>query len=280
MKFIFSIILLSAFSGLFAQSSSSFLVNFDFNKYEITDRAAAQLDSFVTSLPANSSRIGIELFGYCDSIGSNDYNDALSQQRVNAVKKYLIDKGLPSATIAGEKSFGKRQPLNNNTSDLERALNRRVKLVINWPEEKLMVKEIEKTFTKTIEDTATKVGSKLTLRNLNFVGGMHYLLPQSNKVLQELLEVMIKNPRLVISIEGHVCCIPDNNDGVDLALGTTNLSEMRAKTVYDFLIKNNIAPARVSYKGFGHQFPINPYPERSEDERIMNRRVEVRIISK
>ena len=284
MKKIFIILLLFTASDLFAQKQGRITVNFDFNKYDITTTAAARLDSLVASFPVKTSGITIALYGHCDSIGSYEYNDELSQKRVKAVKNYLTGKGLEPAVIIKEEGFGKRNPLNNNASDHERFLNRRVELAMTLTEEKPVEKQVEKitqkTFTKTIEDTTTRVGTTITLQNLNFVGGMHYLLPQSAPVLNELLEVMKQNPRLVIAIEGHVCCLPDKNDGVDLALGTANLSEMRAKTVYDYLLKNGIAPDRMSYKGFGHQFPLAPFPERSAEEQINNRRVEIRIISK
>ena len=288
MKIITTILLLLITAVPFAQKQSRLMVNFDFNKYDITAGAAARLDSFISSHPTLKTGTTIELYGHCDSVGTNEYNDVLSNNRVEAVKKYLHDKGVESSAIAKEQGFGKRQPLNDNVSEQDRAMNRRVELIITVPEEKVVEKPVEKpieqpvekTITKVIEDTATKVGSKITLRNLNFVGGNHYLLSQSTPVLQELLEVMKNNPSLVIAIEGHVCCVPDNNDGVDFATGKANLSEARARMVYDYLLQNGITVNRVSYKGFGHRFPINPYPERSADEQIMNRRVEVRIVSK
>jgi outer membrane protein OmpA-like peptidoglycan-associated protein len=97
----------------------------------------------------------------------------------------------------------------------------------------------------------------------------------------ELLDVMEKNPNLEISIEGHICCRAGwELDGMDEDLGTNNLSEMRAKTVYDYLIKNGIAAIRLSYKGFGPLYPLYAYPEKTEEEKTANRRVEIKIIKK
>jgi outer membrane protein OmpA-like peptidoglycan-associated protein len=206
-----------------------------------------------------------------------------------AVKKYLVDHGVESSIIIKTEGYGFNMPAGDDASPAE---NRRVELVINIPEikvaekiieqpvEKPVEKIIEKTITKKIEDTATKAGTKLTLQNLNFVGGSHILIPQSAPVLDELLAVMKNNPKLVIAIEGHVCCIPDKGDGEDFATGKANLSVARAKTVYDFLLQNGINADRISYRGFGHLYPIYPYPERFEEERSKNRRVEIRIISK
>ncbi len=265
-----------------AQTQSSFTVHFDFDKYVITSKSAAQIDSFVAVIESKSTTVSVELYGHCDSVGSNDYNDALSQRRIDAVKKYLEEKGYQSSIVVKEKGFGKRQPINENATEYERYLNRRVVIAVLSTEMKIETTTVpsEKTFTKIMEDTATKVGCKIILKNLNFIGGRHYLVTQSAPVLEELLSVMNNNPKLQISIEGHVCCLADGSDGVDFDYGTANLSEMRAKTVYDYLIKNGIAPNRLAYKGFGHQFPLTPFPEKSEEERLNNRRVEVKIISK
>ncbi len=51
-----------------------------------------------------------------------------------------------------------------------------------------------------------KVGDKIRLENLNFIGGSDKLLPESEPVLEELLQVLTDNPKLKIQIQGHVCC--------------------------------------------------------------------------
>ena len=60
---------------------------------------------------------------------------------------------------------------------------------------------------------------------------------------------------------------------------TAKISEKRAKTVYNFLIKNRINKNRLSYTSFGNTKPIYPIPEKTEEERIANRRVEVEIVA-
>ena len=105
-------------------------------------------------------------------------------------------------------------------------------------------------------------------------------MPESKPMLDELLAVMKEYPKLVIEIQGHICCLPDIADGFDLETGFRNLSEARARTIADWLIHMGIDTNRVSYNGFGHSKPIYPYPEKTEEERIQNRRVEIKIISK
>ncbi len=301
MKTLFSIVLLLAASSIFAQKQTSFTINFDFNKSDITTLAATKLDSFVNYIIMKKTSFTIELAGHTDSVGSNEYNDALSLRRTEAVKNYLDARGLESSNVVKEEGMGKRQPLNRNLTDNERFLNRRVVINVTIPgrsvvkmpvpevkmpelkvpeKKPILIDTTKRTITAIVADTATKAGTKFVLHNLIFIGGRHFLVPESIPIIQELLTVMNNNPRLEISIEGHVCCIPGTNDGVDLDLGTSNLSEMRAKTVYDFLIRNGVAPKRLSYKGFGHQFPVKPYPETTVDDMNANRRVEIKIVSK
>ena len=82
---------------------------------------------------------------------------------------------------------------------------------------------------------------------------------------------MLEFPKLVIAIEGHICC--DVND-------QTNLSGSRAKVVYDFLVRNGIKSERLSHKGFGSTRPIYQLPEQNEMQQISNRRVEIRVVTK
>jgi outer membrane protein OmpA-like peptidoglycan-associated protein len=83
--------------------------------------------------------------------------------------------------------------------------------------------------------------------------------------------VLTNNPNLKIEIQGHLCCM--TTDRLDL-------STQRAKAIYNFLVKNNIAKERLTYKGFGSSKPIYPLPEKDEKERAANRRIEIEIKSK
>lgn len=301
--------LLSFFS--IAQNGQRFIVNFDYNKYNITDEAKKKLDSFIHSTPIASIN-RINLFGHCDSIGSFAYNDKLSQNRVKAVQHYLVSKGINKNIFRKETGFGKRDPLNENETEAGRSRNRRVELTIrrvgdtssdvDYPASKKYRTDInifnkdnpsdknnpanknnpnpdDKSLAGKIKDTSTKVGSTIILKNLNFVGGKHTLLRESVPIVLELLDVLKKNPSLEIEIQGHVCCAFGTEDGLDLETNTYDLSVNRARAVYEYLIDNGIDKTRLSYQGFAHRFPL-VYPEDTEDKKITNRRVEIKIIKK
>ncbi len=280
---IISILTLVGFAS-YAQQEK-FTVNFDFDKYEITQVSKSKLDSFLRISPSTIQKIN--LYGHCDFIGNNIYNDELSLKRVDAVKKYLI-QNIPDNVFDTEKGFGKRQPLNQNSNDEERFLNRRVEIIIERkPEEKVVVqvekkdtmRNLEQSLTEKIKDTTTKTGTNIVLKNMNFVGGRHILLPQSIPVLSELLTALKDNPTIEIEIQGHICCTAGREDGLDFGTNTYNLSVNRALAVYEYLVENGIDKKRLSYRGFGHSRPLE-YPEDTEEKRTTNRRVEIKIVKK
>lgn len=265
-----------------AQKTASVFVHFDFDKYELSQNARARLDSLTDSLDVSDR---IELHGHCDAIGSDKYNDLLSEKRVKAVKKYLLSIGWESRDMLIVQGHGETMPVSSNANPEERNLNRRVEIKIIYGIQGAtnVVAQPEKkppTLKEKIADTTVKTGTNLVLRNINFAGGLHRFLPESYPMLKELLEAMQTFPKLVIRVEGHICCNRTPSDGLDLETGLFNLSEARAKAVMDYLIENGISAGRITYKGFGHSAPIYPFPEQSVEEEKLNRRVEIKIVSK
>lgn len=277
MKLISFLPLLFICTLLTAQKRTAVTIHFDFNRSVIRTADAKILDSLVAALPKNTDAISIQITGHCDSKGRDTYNDTLSLKRARSAEKYLLAKGVKASWITSIDGYGETQPLADIRfptafSDYQ---ERRVELTIT--ENSIPV---QNTITKIISDTATRAGTNIILKNLNFEGGTHHLLNSSLPILHDLLNALQKNENLVIRIEGHICCEVDARDGYDPETRTYNLSEERAKTVYTFLVNNHINPQRLSIKGYGHQRPIFPYPEKTGDEEIANRRVEIKIISK
>ncbi len=265
----------------FSQTKESFSVYFDFDRYALTEKALDQLDSFCQKNKKSIPHLEFEIKGYCDDRGSDRYNYTLSDKRVATVKKYLLRRGLNIGLIISALGYGETEPKNENKTEPERQMNRRVDIyIINSSHIQPREKDGSISLKQKIADSTTTVGTNIILRNINFVGGMHQFMPESEPMLNELLGAMRLYPKLVIRVEGHICCQSGNNDGPDMETGIDNLSEARAKAVMDHLLSNGIDPKRVSHKGFGHSVPIYPFPEQSEVERIQNRRVEIKIISK
>ncbi len=281
MKALLTGLLLLAAAGAFAQTEESLTVYFPFNRYYITPDAARQLDSLRESVKENTGGPAFSLWGHCDNRGTDEYNNRLSQKRAKAVMEYLVRKGMNREAFLSVNGAGETAPLNENKTESERQLNRRVVIRITMPDHTGVMKKEDRTPLKEkIADTSITAGTRIILRNINFLGGLHEFLPESYPMLEELLEAMQGNPRLIIRVEGHICCQEGPGDGMDNGTGIENLSEARAMAVRDYLLEKGIAAARVSYQGFGHSRPLHPYPENTEEERVQNRRVEIKILRK
>ena len=102
-------------------------VNFDFDKYNITPAAAPILDEAIRVLKAEPETVGVIAAGYTDSIGTEEYNKALSMRRAEAVKNYLVKGGISPKRIKVE-GFGESNPVASNATADGRAQNRRTEL--------------------------------------------------------------------------------------------------------------------------------------------------------
>jgi outer membrane protein OmpA-like peptidoglycan-associated protein len=97
-------------------------------------------------------------------------------------------------------------------------------------------------------------------------------MDESLPLLDELLDIMMNNPKLVIEIHGHICCNPNPND--------TKLSYRRALVILKYLTKYGVNIDRLAFRGYGSNNPIYKVPEKNLKERAANRRVEILIVNK
>ena len=124
-----------------------------------------------------------------------------------------------------------------------------------------------------IKVSKLKKNENLKLHNLNFYGDSYEYLPTAIPSLNRLLSLMQNNSTLKILIEGHTNGCPG---GIEYS---QMLSENRAKTIKDFLIKNGINKQRLVSKGFNCSKMLYPHMEtNSEREKMMNRRVEILVL--
>ena len=101
-------------------------VHFDFNKANIRPGDAATLDEAGEILNSHPD-VTVNVDGYCDAIGSEEYNLKLSQRRAEAVTNYLEKRGLSASRLV-PRGFGKTNFVAPNDTDEGRAQNRRVEL--------------------------------------------------------------------------------------------------------------------------------------------------------
>jgi outer membrane protein OmpA-like peptidoglycan-associated protein len=112
--------------GLVVTFESGLLFDFDSDKL----RGAAREN--LNSLAANLSSFGdsrLLLVGHTDSVGTDAYNQSLSQRRAQAVAQYLIERGVERSRLAAA-GRGEREPIASNGSDSGRQENRRVEVAV------------------------------------------------------------------------------------------------------------------------------------------------------
>lgn len=102
---------------------------FSSGHYELLPGAKANLDQVADALLAGDPDAVFVVEGHTDSQGSAENNMALSQNRANAVRDYLVGRGIPPDRITAE-GYGEDRPIADNASRVGRANNRRVEIVI------------------------------------------------------------------------------------------------------------------------------------------------------
>jgi outer membrane protein OmpA-like peptidoglycan-associated protein len=104
-------------------------VLFDFNKYTLKPEAReklAKISGIVLAYPD----LKLDIEGHTDSIGSDEYNQKLSEERAASVRGYLISSGVKPDNVAAV-GLGKANPVADNSTATGRKLNRRVEMVVS-----------------------------------------------------------------------------------------------------------------------------------------------------
>ena len=235
-------------------------IYFETDKSNVSQIEKNRLYSFVENLKSEDLQ-SVKISGFCDDVGSNSYNLDLSLDRAQNIKNLLILNNVKSEQIVSVNGKGEvfLELYSSKNPDIVRALNRKVEVVFNT---KKNVPEVSFEIKK---------GNTIVLENILFLTGYSFLVPSSKKNLEDLY-IKVKDESFNFIIQGHVCCTPGTKDALDRATKKRNLSLMRAKYVYDFLIKKGVSSSRMTYEGLAHKFPLGGDPEK-------DRRVEILITS-
>ena len=103
-------------------------VHFDFDRYTLRPSAIRVLDEAIAALEESAS-LQIEITGHTCNIGTAEYNIALGDRRAQAVRAYLVARGIAAGRLRTV-SFGEEQPQHDNTREETRRLNRRAAMVV------------------------------------------------------------------------------------------------------------------------------------------------------
>jgi outer membrane protein OmpA-like peptidoglycan-associated protein len=112
--------------GLIANMSDVLFRSGSFELMPGARERLAKVSGIILAYP--SLHLAVE--GHTDSIGSDDYNQNLSEQRASAVRDYFVQQGIPAASVES-RGFGKTEPIATNDTPEGRQQNRRVELVLS-----------------------------------------------------------------------------------------------------------------------------------------------------
>jgi outer membrane protein OmpA-like peptidoglycan-associated protein len=116
------------------ESARGLIVNmsdvlFDFNKYTLKPEAREKLAK-VSGILLAYPGLKLQVEGYTDNIGSEEYNQKLSEQRADGVRDYLVSQSVKDSNITAA-GYGKSSPIADNSTNAGRAQNRRVQMVVS-----------------------------------------------------------------------------------------------------------------------------------------------------
>ena len=247
----FLIIVFLSFGVLSAQEKKIGTVYFEFDKFNIDEIQQQLVEDFVRQLDTATVE-SIQIYGYCDDRGNNNYNLKLSENRVNTIKKILVANGFNKNKIVIIEGKGRVivDDFSGGSLDDIRSKNRRVDLLI------VKKNSFGKGIYTSFQDNH-EVGDRIYLENIFFDLGSSNLTLSSQKELDKIVLILQKNKEIQFEILGHVCCTPNiYKDAIDRATKERKLSLNRAKYVFKYLISKNVSSLRMLYKGLGNQFPL------------------------
>lgn len=228
----------------------------------------------------------LELTGYSDNIGSEEFNQMQSLARAESVKKYMVKKGVAADRIS-TKGEGSANPVGDNNTYEGRAINHRVEIhaVVKEQQKDNAARPAPKSTPKpevvsapitasTLKSASEPDSWKALLENkpvhiesTNFVAGTIKLKPRADKELDAVAAFVGKHPEANLEIVGY----SDNKSEPALSLEL-------ADSVRNYLVTKGVASNRITIKGEGSANPVAD--NKTKAGRTKNRRVEIHSVAK
>ncbi len=253
---------------------------------EIRVESEVELNNIYKKLAADPD-LEVEIAAHTDNMGDPMVNKLLSQARAQAVKDYLIAKGIdPNRVLAV--GYGDEFPVADNKTEEGRKKNRRVEVITihglaegfnNDPDEHGYYyrsgaspfdedgegKDIVASGAEAGLPPAFKSGSQLEDTRIRFKFDSERIQRKYYKTLDGVIEYMKKYPKIGFEVAGYTCDIgPEDYN--------QQLSDRRVNSVVNYLAQRGIDPQRMVRKGYGEANPA--FPNNSLENRSKNRRVE------
>lgn len=252
-------LLLLFFGFVSAQEEAVHSVYFEFDKFNLDDKQAKEVVDFIKT--SDSTRIeSVQIFGYTDDIGKEDYNFKLSTNRATTIQNKLLDSGVKNkiiVTIEGKGRILIDDDIVDNLPE-KRSKNRRVDVVLN-------LKELPKLVLPGFYSSVQKnhiVGDHIYLDKILFEKGSSKLTTKTKAELDKIALLLVRYKNIQFEIQGHVCCTPMyQKEAIDKDTKKRQLSTNRAQSVFKYLAFRRVNKSRMTFKGYGNTVPLGKDPE-------------------
>ncbi|MEN9337307.1 MAG: hypothetical protein RLZZ500_2294 [Bacteroidota bacterium] len=244
---------------VWAQEESVHSVYFEFDKADVNAKQVTDMVAFIKG--TDSTRIeSIQIYGYTDDVGKEDYNFRLSTKRAGTIQTKLLENGIKNKIIVTIEGKGKILIDDDIVENLpeKRSKNRRVDIVINLRE---LPKLVMPGYYNMLQKNHV-VGDHIILDNILFEKGSSRLTSKAKEELDKVALLTLRYKNIQFEIQGHVCCTPPNQkEAIDKETRKRKLSENRAMAVYKYLAFRRVPKNRMTYKGYGNTKPLGKDPQ-------------------
>ena len=271
MKWLVFVTAFFSFGLSFAQEEEIYSIFFEFDKFNLKEEQAEGVIAFVQKI--DTARIeSIQIYGYCDDRGKDEYNFVLSTNRATTVKNKLIERGIKSKIIITLEGKGRIMLDEDLQTDIPeaRSKNRRVDVVVNYKSITIENLKIPGVYSTIKKDAVA--GDRIYLEKVLFERGSSQLTVQAKKELDKIALLLLKFKNIQFEVQGHVCCTPTyHREAIDRETKKRELSVNRAKRVFNYLFKKGISNSRMTYRGYGNTQSL-------KQGSALDRRVELLIL--
>ena len=271
MKWLVFVTAFFSFGLSYAQEEEIYSIFFEFDKFNLKEEQAEGVIAFVQKI--DTSRIeSIQIYGYCDDRGKDEYNFVLSTNRATTVKNKLIERGIKIKIIITLEGKGRIMLDEDLQTDIPeaRSKNRRVDVVVNYKSITIENLKIPGVYSTIKKDAVA--GDRIYLEKVLFERGSSQLTFQAKKELDKVALLLLKFKNIQFEVQGHVCCTPTyHREAIDRETKKRELSVNRAKRVFNYLFKKGISNSRMTYRGYGNTQSL-------KQGSALDRRVELLIL--
>ncbi|MFK8029058.1 MAG: OmpA family protein [Gammaproteobacteria bacterium] len=224
-----------------------------------------------------SPGVMVEVAGHTDPIGGLGYNVGLSAQRSKQVVEFLVQNGVDRSRLQPV-AYGEVRPIDDNSTDRGRAVNRRVELHLidggisdsDYDAIPDGVDRCANTAANAVVDASgCDVSTEIRLPSIRFGYKSDSLTEQSVRDLDLIAAMLAGRSDLTVEVGGHT----DNVGGADYNRG---LSKQRADQVVEHLVNRGVARDRLQSRGYGQSKPAQS--NSTAEGRAANRRVTMNFI--